>query len=56
MAQCTHSLQNKLEILDALAILLKRHGAAVVDVDDHVVQTQPDNIIGNLSLNVPCLA
>jgi hypothetical protein len=51
----THSLQNKPKILDTLAILLERHRSTVVNVDDHIVESQPDNIIGDLSLNVPCL-
>ncbi len=49
------SLQNKLKILDALAVLLKGHGAAVVDVDDHIVESESDNIIRDLFLDVPCL-
>jgi hypothetical protein len=49
------SLQNKLEVLDALTILFERHGTAVVDVDDDVVESEPDNIIRDLFLNAPCL-
>ena len=34
------SLHNKLQVLDALALLFESHGAAVVDVDNDVVKSE----------------
>lgn len=51
----THPLQDKLKILDTLAVLLERHGATVININDYIVKSEPDNIICNLSLDAPSL-
>lgn len=51
-----HSLHDKLEILDSLAILLKGHRATVINVDDNVVQRKADDIHGDFARDAPGLA
>lgn len=38
------SLHDKLQVLDALALLLECHGTTVVDVDDNIVESKPTNV------------
>lgn len=47
------SLHDKLQVFDALALLLKGHAAAVVNVDDNVVESEADNIHRDLTRDPP---
>jgi len=38
------SLHDKLQVLNALALLFESHGATVVDVDDDVVESESRNV------------
>jgi hypothetical protein len=48
------SLHDKLQVFDALALLLEGHAPAVVNVDDNVVKSEADNIHGDLARDSPC--
>jgi hypothetical protein len=50
------TLEDKLKILDTLAVLFKLHGATVIDVEDNIVQGQLDNVVANLLVDAPLLA
>ena len=47
------SLHDKLQVFDALTILLKRHTSRVVNVDDNVVESEAHNIHGDLTRDSP---
>ena len=50
------SLHDKLQVLDALALLFESHGATVIDVNDNIVESKSRNVscvsLGNI---VTCL-
>lgn len=50
------TLEDKLEILDTLAVLLELHGATVVNVENNIVQGQLDNVVADLLVDAPLLA
>lgn len=50
------SLHDQCQVLDALSVLLEGHGSGIIDVDDHIVQSQSNDVDGNLSLYTPGLA
>ena len=47
------SLHDKLQIFDALALLFECHASTVVNVDDHVVESEANNIHGDLTRDSP---
>jgi len=49
------TLQDKAQVLDATAFLLKLHGATVIDIQDNIVKSELDNIIGYFLGNTPAL-
>jgi hypothetical protein len=50
------TLEDKLKILDTLAVLLELHRATVINVEDNIVQGQLDNVVANLLVDAPLLA
>lgn len=50
-----HTAQNKLQVIDALATLLKDHGARVISKDNNVVQGKRGQVMSQLQRHIPPL-
>lgn len=47
------SLHDKLQVFDALALLLESHRSTVVNVDNNIVKSEANNIHGDLARDPP---